>query len=95
MTRKNSLRRLQPDAISTIFGENLLTSLTRQNTEIMTEAVGTESDVPEDASNKMKEISSEEDITQEEKNDVFIISSNRKGISDLLNFSVFYNALND
>lgn len=82
ITRKDGSRRLKLDAVPMIFGENLPTSLTRQNMETMTEAARTEPDVPEDASNKIEEISSEEDITEKEKNDVFSIPSNGKETSD-------------
>lgn len=79
MTREDGSRRLKPNAIPTIFSKNLLTSLTKQNMETIIEAAKTE---PDNASNKMEEISSEEDITEEEKNDVISILSNGKGTSD-------------
>ncbi|XP_018315467.1 THAP domain-containing protein 5-like isoform X1 [Mycetomoellerius zeteki] len=80
MTRKDGSRRLKSDAVPTIFGENLPTSITRQNT--MTEAA--ETDMFENAANEMEEEMeiNEEDITEEEKNDVLGILSNRTETSD-------------
>lgn len=79
MTRKDGSRRVKSDAIPTIFGENLATSTTRQNT--MTEAA--ETDVFENISNEMEEeMEINEDITEEEKNNVLGISSNRTETSD-------------
>ncbi|XP_018369750.1 PREDICTED: THAP domain-containing protein 5-like [Trachymyrmex cornetzi] len=80
MTRKDGSRRLKSDAVPTIFGENLPTSITRQNT--MTEAA--ETDMFENAANEMEEEMeiNEEDITEEEKNDVLSILSNRTETSD-------------
>ncbi|KMQ90976.1 thap domain-containing protein [Lasius niger] len=79
MTIKDGSRRVKSDAIPTIFGENLATSTTRQNT--MTEAA--ETDVFENISNEMEEeMKINKDITEEEKNNVLGISSNRTETSD-------------
>lgn len=74
--RKDGSRSLKPNAIPTIFNKNLLT---KQNMETIIKVAKTE---PDNASNKMEEISSEEDITEEEKNDVISFLSNGKGTSD-------------
>lgn len=84
MTRKDGSCRVKSDAIPTIFGENLATSITKQNT--MTEAA--ETDVFENISNKMEEeMEINEDITEEEKNNVLGIHL----IEQKLQIHMFYN----
>lgn len=76
ITRKDGSRRLKSGAIPTIFGEDLPTSITRQNA--MTEAAETDA-----FKNALNEMEKEMEINnEEEKNDVLGISSNRSKTSD-------------